>query len=480
MAAIEKRGESSYRLTVSSGYDKEGKQIRKSRTIDLSHLSVKKQQAEAEKQFILFQEEIKKGHYVNSEKLTFEAFIDKWLSDYAQPTLAPRTLLEYKKILKRIISALGHIRLIQLQPTHLTAFYNNLREGGIRLDKKYTPKENFNDIISNLGYSLQDILIKSSVSKSVITSIKHSRKIQSSSVIKISNSVGVKIDLLFNSVDAEAVLSEKSILNHHRLITNILNSALQWGFILNNPSLRVKAPKVAKKEAKYYNIEEVEYILELIENEPLKYRTMITLALYGGMRMGELTALTWEDVDFDNCLLDISKSLQHLPGEDTSVKSTKTENVRIISIPPSAIGLLKEYKRWQNLEKLTQGNLWIKTDCLFTAVNGGHIFPSTVSKWFINFIRRHNEAIMNDNTIKKEDKEKYLVRKINFHGLRHTSASILINQNTDVTTVSKRLGHARTSTTMDIYSHSLLKADTVASDKLEHLFNKKNINIKQE
>lgn len=86
---------------------------------------------------------------------------------------------------------------------------------------------------------------------------------------------------------------------------------------------------------------------------------------------------------------------------------------------------------------------------------------------------------MNDKTIAEDDKSKYLLEEINFHGLRHTSASILINQGIDVTTVSKRLGHARTSTTTDIYSHSLKKADTEASKKLENLFNKPKKNKKQ-
>lgn len=407
MAAIEKRGESSYRLTVSCGYDKQGKKIVKRKTIDLSHIKPNKQLEEANKQWILFKDEVEKGTFLDSGKITFEEFIQKWLKDYARVNLQPKTLLEYDKLLNRIITALGHIKLNQLQPTHLTEFYNNLREDGIRQDGK------------------------------------------------------------------PGGLSEKTILHHHRLISSVLTSALQWGFILNNPALRVKAPRVEKKEARHYNIEETEYILKLLENEPIKYRTMINLAIYGGMRQGELTALTWDDINLKTGVININKSLQHLPGKETFVKSTKTETSRLISIPPSALSLLKEYKVWQNGEKAKLGDLWDK-DCnnIFTANNGKPIFPSTVSKWFLKFIRRHNEAIKNDVNIPEDKKEGYLIREVNFHGLRHTSATLLINQNVDVSTVSKRLGHARTSTTMDIYSHSLQRADTEAANKLENLFNK--------
>lgn len=473
MAAVEKRGDNSYRLTVSCGYDKEGKKIIKRKTIDLSKIKPNKQLEEANKQWILFKDEIEKGIYFDSGKITFEDFIDKWLKDYANVNLQPKTLLEYNKLLARITAALGHIKLSQLQPTHLTEFYNNLREKGIRLDRKYIPKENFIDIIAKHRLELKEVLKKAGVAKGTHVNIKNRKNMSESVVSKIGKAADLNINSLFDLVENTEPLSDKTILHHHRLISSILTSALQWGFILNNPALRVKAPRVQKKEARHYNVEETEYILELLENEPIKYRTMVTLSIYGGMRQGELTALTWNDINYKSNTINISKSLQHIPGKDTFTKATKTETTRLISLPPAAMNLLKEYNLWQNGEKAKLGDLWNK-DCnnIFTSNDGNPIFPSTISKWFLNFIRKHNEKINNDATIPEEEKEKYLLREVNFHGLRHTSATLLINQNVDVSTVSKRLGHARTSTTMDIYSHSLQKADVEAASKLENLFKK--------
>ena len=102
------------------------------------------------------------------------------------------------------------------------------------------------------------------------------------------------------------------------------------------------------------------------------------------------------------------------------------------------------------------------------------MFPDTPSKWFHKFIKRHNAKIMNDERISKEDKPKYLLPEVNFHGLRHTNATLLIGQGVDVTTVSSRLGHSRTSTTTDIYAHALKKPDIEAANKLENMFKKKN------
>jgi len=163
-----------------------------------------------------------------------------------------------------------------------------------------------------------------------------------------------------------------------------------------------------------------------------------------------------------------------LPGRATFVKSTKTGTTRIISLPPIALSMLKEYEEWQTKVKQDLGDLWHNCNAMFTVLDRSPIFPSTISKWFLNFIRRHNESIMMDETIPKEVKQEYLLREVIFNGLGHTSATILINQNMGSSAVSKRLGHSRTSTTMDIYAHALQSAHMVAADKFENHFNKKS------
>ncbi|MEQ8197201.1 MAG: site-specific integrase [Clostridiaceae bacterium] len=289
------------------------------------------------------------------------------------------------------------------------------------------------------------------------------------------------MNILFEPNGNDKGLSEKTISHHHRVISSILTTGVHWGVIMHNPAERVKSPRVEKKEGRHFEIEQTQYILELIEKEPIKYRIMITLAIYGGMRMGELSGLVWSDVNFENNTLSINKSLQYLPKKGTFTKSPKNESsYRIIALPNSVMAMLREYKVWQNAEKAKLDNLWIG-DCnnIFTNKEGNPIFPNTISRWFLQFLRKHNESIKNDSNIKDEDKPKYILEEVNFHGLRHTSATLLIKQGVDVTTVSKRLGHAKTSTTTDIYAHSLKKADSEAANKLENLFNKSEENEKQ-
>jgi len=208
----------------------------------------------------------------------------------------------------------------------------------------------------------------------------------------------------------------------------------------------------------------------------------VNLVIYGGLRQGELVALEWPDVDTNDGLIRVRQSGQYLSGQGVFTKDPKNDSSkRMISLPKTVISLLKQYKLWQNGQKSKlDDQLWIENNRLFTQWNGKPIFPDTPSKWFSKFIKNHNKKITNDKNIPKEEKEKYLLPEINFHGLRHTNATLLIGQGVDIKTVSSRLGHARTSTTADIYSHSLKKTDKEAADKLENLFNQKKSDSKKQ
>ena len=195
----------------------------------------------------------------------------------------------------------------------------------------------------------------------------------------------------------------------------------------------------------------------LLENEPIKYKVMVYIAIFGGLRVGELCNLEWSDIDFDKETITVSDQLQYLPEFGIyEVESTKSDSSnRTISISSTLIELLKEYKKWQDDEKEKLGDIWIDLNKLFTQETGKPIFPDTPSKWLKNFTKRNN------------------LKMITFHQLRHTNASILIGEGVDVATVSGRLGHADKSITLKIYAHALRQYDREAADKLQDVIKKK-------
>ena len=100
-----------------------------------------------------------------------------------------------------------------------------------------------------------------------------------------------------------------------------------------------------------------------------------------------------------------------------------------------------------------------------------------LTKWLLKTIRNHNDQIINDNSLSDEKRNKCLLPVLSFHKLRHTSVTLLIGENTDIRTISSRLGHTQTSTTLNIYAHSLKSADEKAVNTLENLLVKgKDIN----
>ncbi|MGB4440472.1 MAG: tyrosine-type recombinase/integrase [Sedimentibacter sp.] len=97
------------------------------------------------------------------------------------------------------------------------------------------------------------------------------------------------------------------------------------------------------------------------------------------------------------------------------------------------------------------------------------MYISTLTDWLLKFLKKYNKSIADDISIMENEKAKYYLPIISFHKLRHTSATLLIGQNTDIRTVSARLGHAQTSTTMNIYVHGLNSLDVKAANSLEDL-----------
>ena len=247
-------------------------------------------------------------------------------------------------------------------------------------------------------------------------------------------------------------LSPKTVLEHHRLLHSMLQQAVYWQMIPYNPASRVRPPKAKKPSISFYDDVQTIALIKALEGEELKFRVIILLTIFTGLRRGEILGLEWQDVDFKNSSITVRQASQYVSSIGIYTKDPKTETSnRVISIPDSITKLLKDYKRKQLEQRLKLGDKWQNTNRLFVQWDGSPMHPDTITKWFRQFL---------------EDKN---LPHITFHGLRHTHATLLIAQGLDVRTVSNRLGHAQTSTTLNIYAHAFAKMDREASDKLDNL-----------
>lgn len=424
MASIRKRG-NSYQITVSNGRKADGSQIIETTTFTPDPNKTEKQNQKALEVFIVkFEEQVKSGKFLDGEKITFQEFSNRYLEEYAEQHLDLNTQAQYRTLLQiHINPVIGHLKLAKIQPRNLNTLYNLL------LKERKDGREG--------GYS------------------------------------------------------PKTIRHIHNTISAIFTIAIRWNVVLDNPCDRVDPPKsIQGKTVKHFTLEQAEAFLstlnsgvtinkkahDRIDDTGKKYhvdaysehkdiqtqfKVFFNLALFCGLRRGELIALEWNDLDFEQNTVSISKSTSIIDGKLVT-KPPKTESSnRLISVPASIMEQLKLYRKEQLEYRISIGSAWEGGNHLFTQWNGRQMYPSTPYGMFKKIIRWHNETA---------DKEEDKLPEIPLHGLRHTSATLLISQNVDIRTVSGRLGHAQTSTTTDIYSHFLQKADEAASDTLENLF----------
>ncbi|MEN9406606.1 MAG: Brevibacillus phage Abouo [Bacillota bacterium] len=247
-------------------------------------------------------------------------------------------------------------------------------------------------------------------------------------------------------------LSSASILHVYRVMRDVFKRAVEWRLIKENIISYVKRPKITdQKQIEVYNEEEVAKLLLALERELPHWRIMITLSITTGMRRGELLALEWKHVDLEHGIIEIKQSLSHIKGK-TMIKEPKTKkSTRKVAIPSALIPTIKKYYLQCRLERELYDQWDSKPFFVFSSQNGKTFYYTVPSTWLKRFFKRTG------------------LRAIRFHDLRHTSATLLINQGVHAKIIAERLGHADISTTMNIYGHALQSADQSAADKLNTL-----------
>lgn len=450
MATITKRGDT-YKITVSMGYDINGRQLRQHTTWTPSPKMTPRQiDKELERQKVLFEEQCQ-TQQVYGGGINLADFAEKWFTDYAEKHLKPRTIANYRFFLKRIVEALGHIRLDKLQPKHLLTFYANLDEEGIRADTKYAALVDFKKLLKERNIT-QTVLSKSAgVSMGVVESMVANKHITAASAKKVSAALEKPLAKLFTPA-TKSTLSGKTKLHYHRFLSTMLETAVQWQIIPNNPCNRVKPPHAEQTETAYLDEVQAAKLITVLNGEPLQYRTMILLLLNTGLRRGELCGLEWPDIDTKNAVLSIRRNSLYLPGKGVYTDTPKTKSsVRSIKLPSNCIPMLTQYRAWQTEQRLKLGDQWQDCNRLFTTWNGSPMHPDSLTNWFSDFVKRHD------------------LPHITIHGLRHTNATLLIAAGTNLRTVSGRLGHAQASTTANIYAHAIQSADAIAAETLDNI-----------
>lgn len=258
--------------------------------------------------------------------------------------------------------------------------------------------------------------------------------------LKLKRIKRLHIQELANKLVKEYNLSSKTVKNQIKLISSILNKAIEWDFIDYNVADKVSIPKNVEKQKKkvvLYSYDEIKSFIEALNKlEDKELQIAIYTSFYTGARRGEVMALTFNDIDFEKETIDFNKNKVNTVG-GTQLKDIKTGKNRLFYVPSAYIEKVQEYYTYLGKPK--------KETNLFK------MHPDTFSKDFKKFLSDNN------------------LREINLKDLRALNESILVNKGLDVVSVAKRLGHLP-STATNYYLDQIPEEDKKASEVLENLF----------
>ncbi len=409
-------------------------------------------QRELNKAATLFEEECRKGTVLDNRQ-TFAAYADYVMKLKVSQGRADKTLEGYEEKLKRINAEIGHYKLADITPQLLNQFYTKLMAEGMRENAdRAQSRIDIKQFIKDNKILMKDICAKAHISDSTLRDAIKGKLIMPETARKIAEAVGVDVRVLFDIISNNTPLSKVTILGVHRTVSVILREAVKERRITYNPASCVTPPSsIATSEANYLQVHELQKVLESLEKESIKWQMGLYLLIVTGARRGEIVGLKWQDIDFDKSTISINKSVSALKNKQISVH--KPKNVfsrRVISVPEETIELLIQYKEWYDEQKRKYGEEWHDTGYLFVQTKKGNVGkpcnPSSFNQFLKRFAQKNN------------------IKHLNPHAFRHALASVLIHSGADIISISRRLGHARVSTTLNLYGHLMDNADNDTSE----------------
>ena len=236
-------------------------------------------------------------------------------------------------------------------------------------------------------------------------------------------------------------LSAKTVRNIHQIISSALKLAVEQRLIAHNPADGCALPKAERKEMQTLPVEQLTSFLREAKDSGVYELYYLDLAT--GLRRGELLGLKWTDVDLDRGVLKIQRAISRQNGKVVEAP-LKTKNAyRTLPLSADAIDVLMQQRR------KTGNSEWV-----FPSPTGGPMSPDSVLHMLHRVLKRAG------------------LPKVRFHDLRHTFATLALQNGVDIKTVSGMLGHFSAGFTLDTYAHVTTSAKREAAKTMGNLLSR--------
>lgn len=251
-------------------------------------------------------------------------------------------------------------------------------------------------------------------------------------------------------------LAASTIYQIDKALRSLFDRAKEWQLIKEHPMKEMSRPRMEKKEMNFLDEDGAYRLLAALNEIDKHWRLFFITALIGGLRRGEIVALEWKHINFEDNYIDVEQSIPLFENGQPVIKETKTGVTRKVSMPDWFMNDMQEFKEEWGREKEGAGDCWEGTDHEFVFHNGLGLpfYPTTATKRWIEF------------------RNKYKFEGLRLHDMRHTMVALLIEEGVHLKAIQKRAGHASFKTTSDTYGHVSKKL----SDSMANRFEKFNPN----
>lgn len=236
----------------------------------------------------------------------------------------------------------------------------------------------------------------------------------------------------------------------HAILHKSLKQALKWGLVSRNSADAVTRPREVRAEMTVLTAEQAQSLLSYVTGS--RYEALYYLALITGLRRGELLGLKWSDLDWVTGVLMVQRQLLWTKTNGLAFAEPKTKKGRRpVKLGMSAIDKLRKHLALQQTERRFNVKRWQENDLIFPSMIGTPMDPTNLTHF-------HGELI-----------GKIGLPKIRFHDLRHTAATLMLQEGIHPKVVQERLGHSTITMTLDQYSHVLPGMQDEAAERLDTL-----------